>query len=298
MVPCRGASATPKLPLTSTSMPLSSTGASRAACRRRPSRSAPSASPQPSASTANSSPPSRATNARGVSAAARRSATSASSRSPWAWPRVSLTSLKASRSRMPTANPANPSVSALSSRVSISRCSRARLGRPVRGSCSSSCRNFSTSSPLRSATAAWLATVSSTRTSSGSKPRASPSRSSTASRPITPPSPRSGTMMVSRSRFRSSQARCRGSRVPRGTSTGRPSPTTPAAGSSASETASAGPCRSRSEPSRTTSTPSAPPSGTKTTRARSACRISRACWRTPCSTPSTPGARNATWLNR
>ena len=46
------------------------------------------------------------------------------------------------------------------------RCRCVRFGRPVRASCSESWRSWPMSSPLRSATPAWLATVSSSRTSS------------------------------------------------------------------------------------------------------------------------------------
>ena len=60
------------------------------------------------------------------------------------------------------AEPASPG---RSSRASSSRCSAARFGSPVNGSCRASCRNRSSSSPLRRATAACLATVCSTRTS-------------------------------------------------------------------------------------------------------------------------------------
>ena len=59
-----------------------------------------------------------------------------------------------------------------------------------------------------------------------SKPRWSPRRSSTASSPTGPLSPSSGTMMLSRRPWPSSQARCCGSRVLRRTSSVSPSPAT------------------------------------------------------------------------
>ena len=82
--------------------------------------------------TANSSPPSRATTASGGTAAATRSATWTSTRSPTRCPKLSLMSLKASRSSIST--PGRPA--SFSSSCSSSRVSAARLAVPVSASVS------------------------------------------------------------------------------------------------------------------------------------------------------------------
>ncbi len=81
-------------------------GSASAATMRR-ARPAASAASAPGWMTANSSPPSRASRSAGPSRARTRTAMHASSsRSPKAWPRVSFTSLKRSRSKQCSAQPA------------------------------------------------------------------------------------------------------------------------------------------------------------------------------------------------
>ena len=116
--------------------------------------------------TANSSPPSRATVPAVPTAAVSRAPTSTSSWSPCWWPRVSLTALNSSRSRIITAAPGERPAATSSSAAASARCRSARLGSPVSASCSASWRSWPTSSPFCRATLAWLATVSSSRTSS------------------------------------------------------------------------------------------------------------------------------------
>ena len=107
-------------------------------------------------------------------------------------------------------------------------------------------------------------------------------------------------MMLSRRPWSSSQPRCSGSRVPRRTSSVSPSPCT-ASAAQPGVTIESGSFRTGvPRPSRQTSTPSPSPSEEpmKATRARSACRISRACCSTRARTSSTPGACDMTWLKR
>ena len=88
---------------------------------------------KPSRMTTNSSPPRRATVSPSRTAATRRWPISLSSKSPCSWPRLSLTSLKLSRSMnisAPCSRVRRPLCSACSSRSS----SRRRLGRRVSGS--------------------------------------------------------------------------------------------------------------------------------------------------------------------
>ncbi len=95
-----GPSTTPMLPRTVSSRPSTLTGASSAFMMRAASSSTPCRVSGPVVSATNSSPPSLATISPGAVAQAwSRSATSTSSRSPAAWPRLSLTVLKPSRSR-------------------------------------------------------------------------------------------------------------------------------------------------------------------------------------------------------
>ena len=87
--------------------------------------------PSPSHSTANSSPPMRATVSPGRTLADSRTATAASSSSPARWPRLSLRSLKPSRStKIRVTGSSGRSWRALSSL----RVNTARPGRPVSGS--------------------------------------------------------------------------------------------------------------------------------------------------------------------
>ena len=87
------------LAVTRTWLPLSENGCDIAADSRSGSPSRPSA---PSIRIANSSPPSRATVSALRAQARNRSAAAMSSRSPSAWPRLSFTVLKSSRSRNST----------------------------------------------------------------------------------------------------------------------------------------------------------------------------------------------------
>ncbi len=107
-----------------------------------------SAGPPGEASTANSSPPRRATSTSGPAAADSRRATSVMSRSPTWCPRVSLISLKWSRSASTTTTPLPVRCASSTARVS-SRCSRARLGSPVSTSCRASCSRWVASCALR-----------------------------------------------------------------------------------------------------------------------------------------------------
>ncbi len=132
-------------------------------------------------STTNSSPPRRATVSSGRSAP-KRAATSTSRASPTRWPAESLTTLKSSRSQNSSASRASPP------RFSPSRsCSRVRLGRPVRASCSA-CSMRRCSARCRAVTSdIWTVTcsvrpvasrsgdsVTATRRSRGPSSRSSP----------------------------------------------------------------------------------------------------------------------------
>ena len=114
----------------------------------------------PGSRTANSSPPSRATSP--VASSLEPSPVTVSRRSPALWPRVSLTSLKSSRSSSSTA----PLVAVACMAASTASLKPAG-SRPVSGSCSASCarssatsRSRSTARALSRATAAWAASVS------------------------------------------------------------------------------------------------------------------------------------------
>ena len=85
------------------SLPAISNGVARTSRMRSATTSAPAASEAPSASTTNSSPPRRPTVSSWRMALVNRAATAANSWSPAAWPKVSLTSLKLSRSKKRTA---------------------------------------------------------------------------------------------------------------------------------------------------------------------------------------------------
>ncbi len=180
------------LPPTSTDRPSTPTGCSRSRCRRRAIDRA-WFGVAPGSRTPNSSPPSRATVHSGATAAVRRRATWVSSSSPAWWPRVSLTSLKRSRSMNSTAT-----LSAHGSRAVSWASNSVRFGRPVSMSCRDSCVSRSSSRPLRSAMAAWPATPSRAVTSAGSNVLCSPRRLPTNRVPATPSSPGTATSTPSR----------------------------------------------------------------------------------------------------
>ena len=105
---------------------------------------------------ANSSPPTRATVSWRRTVSTRRWLTCRMRSSPAAWPRVSLTVLKWSRStkNMQTGSPTRRDrTSSCSTRSSKSR----RLGSPVSASCQAMCETFSSSSRFCRAVAAWSA---------------------------------------------------------------------------------------------------------------------------------------------
>ena len=122
------------LPSTTRRSPSWRTGSLSTRSRSAATASAASADGRSRSRTANSSPPSRAMVSTERVAADSRPATVRSSSSPAAWPRVSLTCLKWSRSTRSSAQ--SPPVS-MASRVRV--CSRVRFGRPVRASWAASC---------------------------------------------------------------------------------------------------------------------------------------------------------------
>ena len=127
--------AMPMLMVATTSWPpLKRTGSRRASTDpRRPPGRRPRARPSPSRTTTNSSPPNRDSVSPGRTARRSRSATTRSSSSPTWWPRLSLTTLK--RSRSPKSTATRPRVrSAWSSAWSRWSSSRRRLASPVSGS--------------------------------------------------------------------------------------------------------------------------------------------------------------------
>ncbi len=90
--------------LVNTSCPCRSNGRPSSSLMRSAMRVASLGDSMASARMANSSPPSRATVSPGRRKERKRRAMEISSRSPTAWPRLSLTFLKRSRSRNSTAN--------------------------------------------------------------------------------------------------------------------------------------------------------------------------------------------------
>ena len=136
----RSSMAMPTLARTVTWPPTRGKGAARVAMTRSASRRAVARSVS-SARMANSSPPSRPT----VSCPRRqlrsRAATSRSSRSPAPWPRLSLTTLKSSRSTNSTARQP-PSRRALDSACRTRSLNRARLARSVRLSWNAWCSSW------------------------------------------------------------------------------------------------------------------------------------------------------------
>ena len=88
---------------------------------------------RPTVITTNSSPPMRATVSSPRTLASRRRPTSCSSRSPWSWPRVSLRTLKWSRS-MKKASPYWPWRALLAQACCRRSNNMRRFGRPVSGS--------------------------------------------------------------------------------------------------------------------------------------------------------------------
>ncbi len=105
-------------------------------------------------STANSSPPSRAIESPSRSASWRRRLTSRSSRSPLAWPRVSLTSLKRSRSIMNTAS-SLPSRAAAEMACTTLSWKWIRFGSPVSESCRAWWRSCLSAKSRDSSAAFW-----------------------------------------------------------------------------------------------------------------------------------------------
>ena len=103
--PCSGASAMPALAVTASVSPSISIGRDSSALSSLTMAMARSASVTSAMTRANSSPPRRATVACSPTARSRRSETSQRRRSPMAWPSVSLTSLKRSRSSRTMATP-------------------------------------------------------------------------------------------------------------------------------------------------------------------------------------------------
>ena len=132
LAPSAGCSAMPTLAVTVKLRPSSVKGRCSASITRRAAASAPAASERCTSST-NSSPPRRATLSIWRTPAARRSPISTSTRSPKAWPRVSLMCLKWSRSSCSSAK-GSPSRAASASARSTRSASSARLGRPVSAS--------------------------------------------------------------------------------------------------------------------------------------------------------------------
>ena len=121
-------SATPREADTVTVSPRISTGSSRTPVTTRPSSMA-SIGSSVNATRANSSPPSRATARRGLSRACSRCATSTNTWSPTVCPRLSLMSLKPSRSSSISASRrSSPNCRSRSARTAR------RLGRPVSSS--------------------------------------------------------------------------------------------------------------------------------------------------------------------
>ena len=124
-------------------------------------------SASPGSRMANSSPPTRATVSWLRTVSTSRWLTCWMRSSPAAWPRVSLTVLKWSRStkNMHTGSPTRRDrTSSCSTRSSKSR----RLGSPVRASCQAMCETFSSSSRFCRAVAAWSASPDSRSWRSGS----------------------------------------------------------------------------------------------------------------------------------
>ena len=124
--------------LTPTCRRMSSTlNGSWISLRSRAARSSASSSPASGSRTANSSPPSRARTSPGRSAGCRRGPTWRSSWSPAWWPRLSLTSLKPSRSSSSSAA-GRRAVAVVSTRAVSSSRAR-RLARPVSSSVRACC---------------------------------------------------------------------------------------------------------------------------------------------------------------
>ena len=147
----------PTLPRGKTSLPSTSTACSSARRIRSATSAASGESSTPSRSTANSSPPKRATVSVGRTVAARRRATSWSTTSPAAWPRLSFTVLKSSRSMNMTPTEAEPRCARMSACWTRSTKS-ARLARLVTGSWKAWCASWS-SKALRSLTSRLFRTT-------------------------------------------------------------------------------------------------------------------------------------------
>ena len=162
-------------------------------------------------STANSSPPRRAAMSEARRTEWRRSPTATSSASPAAWPRLSLTSLKSSRSTNSTIGTI-PLGSAASRREATTWVNSDRFARPVSGSCEAwwwssslsrpSCSRDCSSWPFSSAIAVWLASVSNSLRSSASKVLMSLSGSDTRIVPMSVDSPSNGATSARRTRRR------------------------------------------------------------------------------------------------
>ncbi len=184
--PCSGASAMPALAVTASVSPSISIGRDSSALSSLTMAIARSASVTSAITRANSSPPRRATVACSPTARSSRSDTSQSSRSPIAWPSVSLTSLKRSRSSRTMATPPL-SLMAVVARLRNSM----RLGSPVSMSCvawwdllSTSNRSSSTRRARSRLALACATSASKRRRSSSSKPSSSSSRSRATMAPI------------------------------------------------------------------------------------------------------------------
>ena len=169
--------ATPTLARTFTSRPSISKNEPIAAVSRLATRIDAFMSGVSRSSTANSSPPRRAAMSLERSTEPRRSPTATSSASPAACPRLSLTSLKSSRSTNRTIG-TNPLGSRASRREATTCVNSDRLASPVSGSCRAwwcssslsrpSCSSDCSNRPFSSAIAVWLASVSKSLRSSGS----------------------------------------------------------------------------------------------------------------------------------
>ena len=151
--------------------------------------------------TANSSPPRRAAMSLERRTEPRRSPTATRSASPAACPRLSLTSLKSSRSTNRTIGTI-PLGSRASRREATTCVNSDRLASPVSGSCNAwwcssslsrpSCSSDCSNRPFSSAIAVWLARVSKSLRSSGSNVLMSLRESDTRSVPTSVDSPVSG----------------------------------------------------------------------------------------------------------
>ena len=130
-----GARVSPQQPETRNSRPSTKNGSWSTAQMAAPALSAPLIERTRGSSKANSSPPVRAISAPSPTARARRLPIPSRTRSPAAWPNVSLIGLKPSRSTIAKAKPRRERASPAARRPSARRKAR-RLARPVRGSVS------------------------------------------------------------------------------------------------------------------------------------------------------------------